>query len=253
MKIKDSSEAKVGRTDHKILKVVLIIVLIVITVSSLYAGFKMASIRNSPEFDLKEPSAYLFYSARQSASPDSTEPETVKEEFQDLYVVYIFGERQSVDILTVPSHSFFFSKKVNVSEVPPREMLGFINETLGLKVNRIYLVPLEKFVQLQGVKDFEELVSRLSKTGLRFFDYFIIGGRVTKLRPESNLTEPSLAKFYHAMRNLGINRYSLPTLTKKPLKITVAGKVYVRNYVNEDELEKLRQALSQGTAQQKEN
>lgn len=250
MKVRDGTDVKAssGNSPKRVaFKVATIVLLIAVAVASSYAGLKMAMVRNSPEFATEKSSAYLFY--------ESVDPERLNlirtqisqpGSLPDSYLILVYGDRGAVEIVRIPAFSYFHSKKVNVADLAPMDFLDFIAASLGVKVDYTYLVPLSKFLAGHGVSNLKDLVSHYSRRGLGFLDYFLLGGRVTGLRPESNLTEPALAKLYYLLRSSFIREHSLPTFTRGPMKVTVAGKTYVRNYVDEGSLEKLRTALSHG-------
>ncbi|MGQ9855558.1 MAG: hypothetical protein ACUVQF_02370 [Fervidobacterium sp.] len=218
-------------------KPTLIVFVILLVIVGLYFGVRIAAIRNSPEFDLTKVSAYYFY------LPDlSTDISKIVETRNSLIIVD--GNKRVVDIIDIPATLFVSSSKIDASNTNPKDFAVAVLGLLQIKSDYVYTVTLKSdYLRKIGVSNIDEMVNTYGKRGLKIFDYFSLKGQVSILRPESIITDASLAKLYSSLGKFNIRKHTLPLLTQKPLKITVDGKIYYRTYLDEEKLSEFLEEL----------
>ncbi|MEN3042618.1 MAG: hypothetical protein ABDH59_04875 [Fervidobacterium sp.] len=231
-----------GKKDTNYIKPVIIVLSVLIFIVVLYFIMRILSIRNSEEFSMDNLSIYyLSYEAllqQQNTDNKSNNLGRLNK------LIIVEGKRKIVHIINVPINLFIFSKNVSAQSTNSQEFTTLFTELLGIKSAYMYNITLKKdYLKKLGVRNAEEMVEHLSKRGLRFVDYFFLANQVKSLRPESVITEASLAKLYESLGKFNIRHYEVPTLTKFPIRIKVGGKTYIRIYADEEKLNDLKNEL----------
>lgn len=234
-------------------KIFLTVFFVILFVAAMFFFIRIFSIRNSEEFSLDKLSVYYLYekayqqnSAENSDSGMNMIEGKKKENYLNNKLVIVDGQKKVVRIITVPSQLYVYSKRLDVSNVEPYKVPVIFSELLGIKSNYVYSILMKnEYLKKTGIKDTESFIQEFSKRGLNIFEYFTLRSQVEALRPESVITEASLAKLYNALGMFNLRRYEIPTITKAPMKITVGDKVYLRIYADELKFEELKKDLSE--------
>ncbi|SHH30508.1 hypothetical protein [Thermosipho atlanticus] len=209
------------------------IVVLTIVVISGFTFWKIYSIKSSPEFNASIISQYLFIDSTNNVG----------------YYIFIQGEKRNLYILKVKDHSYNSASKQEIDFKSPLLAKSLLADMLGVNAVYDYYVifdnTVEDFSNAFGINtnNFDTLFEKLSQRGLKFFDYFKLDGIIKKLRPNTTLTSPALAKLLYAFGNYSVKTFDLPTMTEKPLKITVSGKTFERLYIDLEKLEQLKKLL----------
>ncbi|ABS60561.1 MULTISPECIES: hypothetical protein [Fervidobacterium] len=225
-------------SERNYVKPVIIVLSILLLVGFLYLGIRIVSVKNSSEFDMKKKSVYyLYYPLDKSTSANNNDISLEGSKLRGKIFI-VDGEKRVVNVINVPDHLFIFSKKLDISSSNPHDFVVLFNELVGIKADYIYEIVLKnEYLKKVGVKELDDFVQYYGKRGLKFFDYFTLSSHVSTLRPESVITEASLAKLYYSLGRFNIQTYDIPTMTSKPIKITVGDKVFIRLYVDEEKIQ----------------
>ncbi len=225
-------------SERNYVKPVIIVLSILVLIGFLYLGIRIVSVKNSSEFDMKKKSVYYLYYPLDNNTSTSNNNISLEGSKLRGKIFIVDGEKRVVNVINVPDHLFVFSKKLDISSSNPHDFVVFFNELVGIKADYTYEIVLKsEYLKKVGVKDIDDFVHHYGKRGLKFFDYFILSSYVSALRPESVITEASLAKLYYSLGRFNIQTYDIPTITSKPIKITVGDNVFVRLYVDEDKIQ----------------
>lgn len=240
VKSKPNKKSYLGsRKEVNYIKPVIIILVIIILIAALYVGMRVVSIKNSDEFSMDE--LAIYYIVSKNTTNDSSMNGN-NQVFNKL--VIINGEKKVAHVINIPPQLFIFSKNIDAMNSNPRDFAVIFGETLGIKANYIYSIVLKReYLKKTGIKNADELIKNFGKRGLRLTDYFKLRSQVESLRPESVITEASLAKLYAGLGKFNITQHEVQTLTKFPLKITVGGKTFVRIYADEEKFKELKNEL----------
>ncbi|MFN6991749.1 MAG: hypothetical protein ACK4MM_03385 [Fervidobacterium sp.] len=221
-------------------KIVFAVIMTILFVVIMYFGIRIFAIRNSEEFNMDKLSVYYVYES------ESANTSNITDDYINYKIIVVDGQKRVVHIIDIPSKLYVFSKRLSISDTEPYKIPIIFSELLELKSSYNYTILLKKdYLKKTGVKDIETFVQEYSKRGLSIVDYFTIRSQLEALRPESVITEASLAKLYNALGKFNIRKHVIPTITKSPMKITVGDKVYVRIYADEEKFEQLRKNLSE--------
>lgn len=240
VKSKPNKKSYLGsRKEVNYIKPVIIILVIIILIAALYVGMRVVSIKNSDEFSMDK--LAIYYIVSENTTNDSSMNGN-NQVFNKL--VIINGEKKVAHVINIPPQLFIFSKNIDAMNSNPRDFAVIFGETLGIKANYIYSIVLKReYLKKTGIKNADELIKNFGKRGLRLTDYFKLRSQVESLRPESVITEASLAKLYAGLGKFNITQHEVQTLTKFPLKITVGGKTFVRIYADEEKFNELKNEL----------
>lgn len=245
MKANRSRVGKKRKEERNIVKPIVIIVIILLAVGAMFLGSRIFVVRNSEEFGTDKVSLYYFYVENSVSNGASTASQSSGiNSVNNGKVIIVNGKNRSVEIINVPTTTFIYSKNLDVSTSNPRDFSILFAELLALKPDFTYFIPQRsEFFKKLGVSNIDDFVTTYGKRGLKITDYFALGSQVSSLRPESNITDSSLARLYYSLGTYSLRNHDLPTLTEAPLKITVGNKVYFRSYVDEEKLGTLIKGL----------
>ncbi|QTA37102.1 hypothetical protein JYK00_04930 [Thermosipho ferrireducens] len=218
------------RKDTKGLWIVLAIVIAGILIGA--GVFKVYSVKNSPEFNASFISHYLLVN-------------------KDIgYFIRIDGDKRVVYIVKIKEYTYDPTTNHSIDINSPLSALNLLQSLLDIQSSYNYYVILNDTgfntltdslnISTNNLNDFFRI---LSKRGLKYTDYFKFNGIIKALRPDTTLTAPALAKLLYAFRNYNIRNYDLPTLTEKPVKITVGQKTYERIYIDVEAIDSLKNAF----------
>ncbi|HQO04849.1 MAG TPA: hypothetical protein PKW84_01860 [Fervidobacterium sp.] len=243
MKASRSRIGKKRKEERNIVKPIVIITIILLAVAAMFLGSRIFVVRNSEEFSADKVSLYYFY-VENPVSNDASVTSQSNGASGDGKIIIVNGERRSVELINIPATTYIYSKNLDVSTSSPRDFSILFAELIGMKPDFTYFIPQRsEFFKKVGVNDIDDFVTVYGKRGLKLTDYFVLGSQVSSLRPESNITDSSLARLYYALGTYSLRKHDLPTLTKAPLKITVGNKIYFRSYVDEEKLGNLMKEL----------
>jgi len=245
MKASRSRIGKKRKEERNIVKPIVIITIILLAVAAMFLGSRIFVVRNSEEFSADKVSLYYFYVENPVSNDASVTSQSNGVNYSgDGKIIIVNGEGRSVELINIPATTFIYSKNLDVSTSNPRDFSILFAELIGMKPDFTYFIPQRsEFFKKVGVNDIDDFVTVYGKRGLKLTDYFVLGSQVSSLRPESNITDSSLARLYYALGTYSLRKHDLPTLTKAPLKITVGNKIYFRSYVDEEKLGNLMKEL----------
>ncbi|MBO8160949.1 MAG: hypothetical protein H0Z24_04880 [Thermosipho sp. (in: Bacteria)] len=210
------------------------LIIIVLVIISGLVFWKIYSIKKSAEFDVNSVSQYLFIDPSKELG----------------YYIFIQGDKRSVYVIKVKNHSYNSEIKQEVNFESPLLAESLMADMLGVKSVYNYYVlfndqSLIEFSNLLGINsnDFSQILSTLSQRGLKVFDYFKLNSIIKKLRPNTTLTSPALAKLMYSFGVFSIKILDMPTMTEKPLEITVSGKKFERLYIDLEKLGQLKEEI----------
>ncbi|HOP81850.1 MAG TPA: hypothetical protein PL174_01410 [Fervidobacterium sp.] len=243
MKASRSRIGKKRKEERNIVKPIVIITIILLAVAAMFLGSRIFVVRNSEEFSADKVSLYYFY-VENPVSNDASVTSQSNGASGDGKIIIVNGERRSVELINIPATTYIYSKNLDVSTSSPRDFSILFAELIGMKPDFTYFIPQRsEFFKKVGVNDIDDFVTVYGKRGLKLTDYFVLGSQVSSLRPESNITDSSLARLYYALGTYSLRKHDLPTLTKAPLKITVGNRQYFRSYVDEEKLGNLMKEI----------
>ncbi len=207
-------------------KVVFGIFLVILLVFGGFFGFKYFRINSSAEFQLDKVSIYY-----------------IKTESEGALVITDVNKRM-VKIVNVPNSLYIDSLRYSFSGENYTMHLQNLLRFVDIERDYDYFVFLRKdILDSFGVSNLKGFFGLLSKRGLKFTDYLALEKFVSNTRPASSLTVPAAAKLFKVFGQYAVNEYSLPTLTAKPMMITVDGNTYIRTYLDEEQIKSFLEKL----------
>ncbi|HCI29442.1 MAG TPA: hypothetical protein PK404_04655 [Fervidobacterium sp.] len=238
MKAKHSYVGKKQKKERNLGKPIVISILILLAVVGMFVGSKVFIVRNSEEFSLDKISFYYFYVEKSNLQDNDAFLS------KNNKIIIVNGRNRTVELIDIPNTTYIYSKNLEVGTSNPRDFSILFAELIGLKPDFVYFLPQrEEFFKKTGVNSMDDFIVNYGRRGLKFTDYFVLGSQVSSMRPESNITESSLAKLYYGLGTYSLRGHDIPMLTKAPLKITVGNRVYLRSYIDEDRLEDIVKEL----------
>ncbi|AEH50666.1 hypothetical protein [Pseudothermotoga thermarum] len=202
-----------------------------------FAGWILLSnmfLKNSPEFT----SSVLHYAF-------------VNKEKGVAYFVRIDTTKRMVYIVTLKQHYFdpVNSRALDLSN--PLDVFSFVERMFDISSSQRFFASLtdkqlKEFMNSffkNGSNDFPVFLTNLASKKAGIFDNMLLGRRLNVLRPESNFTKASLAKFVYELRRNALRFYTLTTVIDKPVRIYVDGRQYERIYLDPKSIELIREDL----------
>ncbi len=220
------SRVRKSRERYSSKAIVFVTFIVILLLFGGFFGFKYFRITSSPEFKLDKVSVYYIRTESEGA------------------LVITDVNKRMVKIVNVPNSLYIDSLRYS-----------FIGENLTMHLQNLlrfidvdrdyeYFVFLRKdILDSLGVSDLKGFFDLLSKRGLKVTDYLTLEKFVSNTRPASSLTVPATAKLFKVFGQFAISEYSLPTLTTKPMMITVAGNTYIRTYLDEEQIKSFLEKL----------
>jgi hypothetical protein len=215
---------------------VVIFLVVLVAAAGFFAWFRINSIRGSNEFKSERANILFISKANNNVG----------------YFMSINSTKRVVYVVEIPDKLYNSVTMKNFDVSDPYNALSFVEDLLSLKADYNYYAVLDgekmnKFTeQLVGMKmnNFYGFLDELSKRGLKFTDYFTLGSIVKPLRPDTNINEQILAKMISSYGSFNIRKYSVPTVTKDPVTITVRDRTFQRLYLDQDGLKMIKDELS---------
>ncbi|WP_126993121.1 hypothetical protein [Thermosipho globiformans] len=209
------------------------IVLVLVIIAGVVGAFfwKVYSVKNSEEFNLSYVSQYLF----------------IDKSNEEGFYVIVNGSKRTVNILKIKNHTFDPRKKQEINFSSPILALKILGEMFNVDSSYKYYVVVDSGKIASAAKklninasSFDELFNVLSERGLKIFDFFKLNSILKELRPETTLNAPSIAKLIYSLGNFSVRFKDIPTLTKRPLSITVGDSTFERIYIDTEKIQQLK-------------
>lgn len=206
---------------------------LIIAIGALFF-LKIYSVKNSEEFDLTKESQYLF----------------INKDKNEAYYVIIDGNRRAINVIKMKNNSYDSKNKIEIDFASPILSLENLSKLFDVKADFSYYVyansqQISEFAKKLNVNEsgLEEIFNVFVNRGLKLFDYFKLDSALKELRPEITLTKPALAKLLYAFGNFSVRFRTMPTVTEKPLEITVGNKTFERIYIDLEKLEQIKNEI----------
>ena len=212
--------------------VVILVILLALVAVAVYYTAMMTTIRTSYEFRANRVD-YLFY--------DQTS--------DNFYLMRFITSSKLGYIIKIPGKGFYIKTSKSLDPNNLEVTLVTIEEFLELSKDASFYAKVDaetlKFLrQIAGHPGgFVEVIKSLTTRGIKLMDYLKANFYASRFRMSSNMSGAAFLKLLDRLHNSGIQEFEIRGITKRPVTIVVGDKKYERIYLEDEDVERVRNLL----------